>query len=131
MRKILFSFLSVHNFLRLSCNIFFAAPKLNSRTLKKLKKKQKKFDGLRFFQAPCILLMQMHESIAASLKRSEDAAIKSVDKLKMRQEELNDRIKDVEDEANIFDDLAGMLTTLGQVNRLCITKEDSLKILTS
>jgi hypothetical protein len=70
--------------------------------------------------------MQMHESIAASLKRSEDAARKSVDKLKMRQEELNDRIKDVEDEANIFDNLAGMLTTLGQVNRLCITKEDNL-----
>jgi hypothetical protein len=69
--------------------------------------------------------MQMHESIAASLKRSEDAAIKSVDKLKMRQEELNDRIKDVEDEANIFDNLAGMLTNLGQVNRLRIAKEDN------
>jgi hypothetical protein len=41
MRKILFSFLSVHNFLRLSCNIFFAAPKLNSRTLKKFKKTKK------------------------------------------------------------------------------------------
>jgi hypothetical protein len=69
--------------------------------------------------------MQMHESIAASLKRSEDAAIKSVDKLKMRQEELNDRIKDVEEEANIFDNLAGMLTNLGQVNRLRIAKEDN------
>jgi hypothetical protein len=66
--------------------------------------------------------MQMHESIAASLKQSEDAAIKSVDKLKMRQEELNDRIKDVEDEANVFDNLAGMLTNLGQVNRICMYK---------
>jgi hypothetical protein len=112
-------------FLRLSCNIFFAVPKLNSRTLKKIFFFFFSQPPILLFQAPCILLMQMHESIAASLKRSEDAAIKSVDKLKMRQEELNDRIKDVEDEANIFDNLAGMLSTLGQVNRLRIAKEDN------
>jgi hypothetical protein len=38
----IFFFISAQ-FLRLSCNIFFAAPKLNSRTLKKLIKKQKIF----------------------------------------------------------------------------------------
>jgi hypothetical protein len=68
-------------------------------------------------QGSCILLMQMHESIATSLKRSEDAAMASVDDLQMRREELATRIQKVESEANIIDNFAEIFTTLGQVHR--------------